>query len=567
MNGKAISLFGAVALGFGFTASGGLKDLWFFGESPFMDDPAQLPIMTNVIRRAGAAGYTGFAFISGRDCYGNWREIDCRNDGSRLFVSSHIGLDSLWRMDRGRLARFKAMKRACDAAKIDFIPLIWSVGYGSMNMDDPNRVACWPSPDVPYAVRGGKAVFAPERVAYDAHAFDGVSAKTNRLGRWSAETSVAVKPMRRYRVSGEVRTADVACAPRLLQGISFHLHGVTADGVDRTFVSRFLTMEPTQDWTPFDLDFHSETATEVGMRLAALANPDGRLEVRGLKVEEAPIEYVVRREGTPFSVRDAVTGKAYVEGVDYAPVACLDRISFNRPERPLELTVLPGGSIRDGAKLLVSAYEPRCTFGVQYSSCLSNPELPAYLKRSAQALEREFGLKKWFLSLDEIRVGCRCELCEHGGKAIGGLLTKSIVRMREAIRAVRPDAEIFMWSDMVDPNHNAQKDYYHCRTSFEGALDGVPADIVMVPWWEKKAGVCVETLAAHGHEVLGGAFYDKRTRADMEANAATWLEALRRTPKSRGIMYTTWQNGRDGGNYEFLEEFARYVLTNERICR
>lgn len=34
---------------------------------------------------------------------------------------------------------------------------------------------------------------------------------------------------------------------------------------------------------------------------------------------------------------------------------------------------------------------------------------------------------------------------------------------------------------------------------------------------------------------------------------------LRANPKGRGIMYTTWQNGRDCGNYVFLEDFARLV--------
>ena len=86
-------------------------------------------------------------------------------------------------------------------------------------------------------------------------------------------------------------------------------------------------------------------------------------------------QFAVRRAGTPFVVRDAETGATYAEGRDYAAVPCLDRISFCRPKHPLELRLLPGSAIREGAKLKVSAYEPRVTFGVQYSSCLSNPEL------------------------------------------------------------------------------------------------------------------------------------------------------------------------------------------------
>ena len=561
------SLALCLALGGGLMAASsfakGPRDLWFFAESPYMDDAAQLGIMTNVVGRAAAAGYTGLAFISGRDNFGNWSEISCRNNGTEEFVSRHVGLDAPWRMEPGRLARFKALKRCCDAAGIDFIPLVWSVGYDSPGLDDPNRVACWPSSDVPYVVRDGRAVFAGESVAYDAHALDNPCAgKTNRVGRWVSTVSFAVKPMRRYRVSAEVRTENLLCASRINQGVGFHAGGTAEDGVYRTYFCRYARMEPTQDWTPVDLDFHSESATNMALQVIAPWNEGGRFEVRNLVIEEAPVEYVVRRAGAPFVVRDAETGAIYVEGRDYAPVACLDRISFCRPKRPLELRLLPGSAIREGAKLRVSAYEPRVTFGVQYSSCLSNPELYDYLKRSAEALEREFGLQKWFLSLDEFRVGCRCELCERSGKSYAEMYAEAVTKMRAIIRTVRPDAEIFMWSDMVDPDHNGKKNYYHCRKTFEGALAGIPADIVMVPWWSKKAEQSVKTFSARGHEVIGGGFYDLKTLDKVQENVDIWLKALKQSPKARGILYTTWTNGRDGGNYTFLEDFARLVREN-----
>ena len=535
----------------------GPRDLWVFGEMPYLDDPAQLPIMTNVVRRAAAAGYTGLAFISGRDNFGNWGEVCCRNEGTESFIRSRVGLDALWRMDPRRLARFKALKRACDGAGIDFIPLVWSVGYGSPNLDEPNRVACWLSPDVPYVVRSGRTVFEGRRV--EVPPFGELCSATNRWGSWIATTRFAVRPARRYRVSLEVRTENLPGALWTNRGLRFSVCENYATAKERLFANRCPPFEPTQDWSPITFDFHSETATGLTLRATAPRSPGGRYEVRNLTIEEAPVEYVVRRAGTPFAVRDRDTGEVYVEGRDYAPVAGLDRVSFSPPPKPFELALLPGGRIREGARLAVSAYEPRCTYGVQFSTCLSNPDFHAYLTRSAAALSRAFDVRKWFLSLDEVRVGCQCELCVASGKTMGQLFAETTVRMRAAIRAVRPDAEIFMWSDMVDPNHNARADYFHCRTTFVGALEGVPSDIAMVPWWGKYAAESAAILTAHGHEIVGGAFYDAKTLEALEDNVVMWAKALRANPKGRGIMYTTWQNGRNCGNYVFLEDFARLV--------
>ena len=142
------------------------------------------------------------------------------------------------------------------------------------------------------------------------------------------------------------------------------------------------------------------------------------------------------------------------------------------------------------------------------------------------------------------------------------MYAEAVRKMRAIIRTVRPDAEIFMWSDMVDPDHNGKKNYYHCRKTFEGALAGIPTDIVMVPWWSKKAEQSVKTFSARGHEVIGGGFYDLKTLDKVQENVDTWLKALKQSPKARGILYTTWTNGRDGGNYTFLEDFARLVREN-----
>ncbi|MBQ6137841.1 MAG: hypothetical protein IJI73_10785, partial [Kiritimatiellae bacterium] len=60
-----------------------------------------------------------------------------------------------WPADRK--ARLAEVKRICDAAGVEIVPILWSVGYGGY---DPNCAAALPCTNVPFTVKGGKAVFS-----------------------------------------------------------------------------------------------------------------------------------------------------------------------------------------------------------------------------------------------------------------------------------------------------------------------------------------------------------------------------------------------------------------------
>lgn len=552
MNGMGMALSkGAMALSAavvcGALRAGELRDLWYFAEQHYFADREQFVIATNIVDRAAKAGYTACACITGRDNFGNWRERVSRNDGSDYFVSNFAGVDAWWRLTPERQARFRAFAEACREKGVEFVPLMWSVGYGSANLDDPNRVAAWPSRSMPYAAKAGRAVAVHETVPVDFAPVMDWGSSTNAFRRMVV---AAFKPFRRYRLSCEVKTEGMPSA-RSSQIM------MLCDA-NHTLGHASLSMEPTQDWTPVDFGFNPGDQTSGMIRFACNAK-SGRFAVRNLRLEAVGVEWPVRRAGCPLTVRDAATGRVYEEGRDYARVPGLDRITFNSPAKEMELELLPGGAIADGAQLLVDAYEPVFAMGVQASSCLVNPGLYEYFERSAAEIAREFGCRKWFLSLDEVRVECRCELCAKSGLSMGAKLADAIKRMRETIRRRKPDAELFMWSDMLDENHNAAPTkgwYYQCATPFAGGWEDVPRDIVMVPWWGKKCDTSLQWLSKRGFKTLGGAFYDRPTREAMCENLGRWTKSLLETPGSRGVMYTTWQNGRNCGNYRFLEAFA-----------
>ena len=115
---------------------------------------------------------------------------------------------------------------------------------------------------------------------------------------------------------------------------------------------------------------------------------------------------------------------------------------------------------------------------------------------------------------------------------------------------MNPEAEIFIWSDMLDTNHNARDKYYLVDGDFSGSWKYVPKDLVIVCWYYRKRSESLKFFSSLGFKTLAGAYYD----GDSLDNPKGWLKVLGRTPKACGIMYTTWRN-----KYELLAPFGDLV--------
>ena len=67
------------------------------------------------------------------------------------------GLEGVERWDEKRIARLNKVKTICDEQKIEIIPLIWSVGYGTCLGLNPKLAEGLPCTDVPFLVKGKEA--------------------------------------------------------------------------------------------------------------------------------------------------------------------------------------------------------------------------------------------------------------------------------------------------------------------------------------------------------------------------------------------------------------------------
>jgi hypothetical protein len=135
------------------------------------------------------------------------------------------------------------------------------------------------------------------------------------------------------------------------------------------------------------------------------------------------------------------------------------------------------------------------------------------------------------------------------GQILGDTLTKQF----NLLRAVNPQAEVFVWSDMLDPNHNAnpeRKWYYLSEGTFTDSWKYIPKELNIICWYYEKRIPSLKHFSSLGFRTMAGSYYD----ADDLENPKGWLEALDATPGASGILYTTWLN-----KYELLPAFGDLV--------
>ena len=124
----------------------------------------------------------------------------------------------------------------------------------------------------------------------------------------------------------------------------------------------------------------------------------------------------------------------------------------------------------------------------------------------------------------------------------GELLAWNVRKATETIREIRPDAEIWVWSDMFDPMHNAVDDYFAVNGPLEGSWEGLAKDVGIVNWHGSAMGKNCRFFADRGLRQILSGYYD----ADEDgASIVRWLDATRDVPGIVGAMYTTWADKYD----------------------
>jgi hypothetical protein len=490
------------------------------------------------------------------------------------------GLDTISLRSADYLRRLDEVKDICAKSNIEIIPLIFSVGYGgSVLAHNRNLAAGIPVRQALFVVEGKEARLVPDPPVeivnggfeeFDGHGLKGyrfhdrpgeitvvdtevvkegkASLRMERFGELDPENGharimqeIAVHPWRSYRIWCWVKTEG------LNPPSAFRIQ-VLVDG--RSLAPYDPGIPATTDWRRVAMVFNSLHYDNVRVYAGLWGGKAGRVWLDGLQIEELGLKNVLRRPGTPVSVLDEDGRMIYQEGVDYDRIVD-PRLNPSSPYGdPISIRLTPDSRIREGQRLRVSFYHGMCVNRGQVSVCMSEPEVYEIWRKEARLIHEHLQPKKYLLSMDEIRAGGSCAVCKARNMTMAQILGDCITRQIAILREVNPEAEILIWSDMLDPNHNAHGDYYLVEGDFTGSWKYVPKDLVIICWYYNKRDLSLKFFSELGFRTLAGAYYD----GDTLDNPRGWLESLDKTPNAIGIMYTTWQN-----KYDLLAPFGHMV--------
>jgi len=419
-----------------------------------------------------------------------------------------FGLDSLCKQSADYFHRLDAVKQACERNHLDLIPAVFSVGYGGgILAHDRNLAEGLPIEDAPFLVKGGEARFVvtnsvqivnggfekftgnkligfdfydqPGEVSIvDAQVKHGGQASlrlenftANPYGHARVMQTVALKPHRCYRVSIWVKTEGLqpARAFRLL---------ALAD--NRELAPREFNLPATMDWRRLSMLVNSLHYDKILLYAGLWGGKAGKVWLDDWSMEEVGPINVLRRPGTPVTVRNEAGTITYLEGKDYAPLQDPHLSPWRDDGEALPLKLVADSRIHDGERLQVSWYHSMLINDSQVTVCMAEPACYDIFDHEAKLLAEHLHPRRVVLGMDEVRMGGTCRACR--GRNMGELLGECVTKQAQSIRRYSPGAQVYVWSDMLDPNHNAHGNYYLVDGDFTGSWQHVPKDLVMAVW-------------------------------------------------------------------------------------
>jgi hypothetical protein len=484
-----------------------------------------------------------------------------------------LGLDTLCKKSADYFKRLDQIKKSCDDNHLELIPSIFSIGYGGGALSHNRNLAEGLSVEnAPFVVKQGEGrLDDPVKVDFKNGGFEestGNMAKgfdfcdqpgevgfvdteirhsgnaslrlekftANQYGHGRVMQSVKVQPHRCYRVSVWVKTENLEPAN------AFRVQVLAGE---RSLAPREFHVPATTDWRKLTMLFNSMDFDKVSLYAGLWGGKAGKVWLDDWTLEEVGPVNVLHRPGTPVKVQNEDGSVIYSEGRDYAPLVDQQLNPFRDDQEALPLKILPGGSIHEGDRLRVSWYHSMLINDSQVTVCMAEPELYEIFDHEVKLLAQHLQPRSVLLNTDEIRMGGTCQACKgrNMGELLGECVTKQVAILRDHI----PSVEIYIWSDMLDPNHNAHGNYYLVSGDFTDSWKHVPKTLIMAVWGGEPRPQSLHFFADQGFRTLVACYYDAPDLKDVEG----WLQIARQTRKMRGFMYTPWEK-----KYDLLADFG-----------
>jgi len=349
-----------------------------------------------------------------------------------------------------------------------------------------------------------------------------------------------LQPHRQYLISVWVKTENLTPADAEVKIL-------TVDAQQSISFQTF-HVDKTQNWKQYQLAFNSLDYNEGRLYLGSWSGKSGKLWWDDLKIEEIALVNILRRPGCPVTVR-AENGTLFEEGRDFQPVKDPLLNPWQAYHEPPSIKLTVDTRIKDGSSLRVSYYHPIVVYEDRVTGCLSEPKIFDDWRDEVKRANDLLHPAAFLMSHDELRVMNQCALCQSKKMTPGELLAWNVKQAAQIIRDVRPDAEIWVWSDMFDPMHNAVDHFYAVNGSLAGSWKGLDKDVGIVNWHGGLKGKNCKLFADLGLKQILSGYYD---HDENGAEIATWLQNTKDIPGIVGAMYTTWED-----KYGAMENWAK----------
>ena len=318
----------------------------------------------------------------------------------------------------------------------------------------------------------------------------------------------------------------------------------------------------TNDWTELDFAFNSQDLTNATIYMGVWGGSSGTLWIDDVLLEETALVYVTRgRDGVPLTVYDPNNpGSVYQEGADYNYISDPRMNAGGNPftdlYHPPPVVTLPGTTtLSPGQVVAMDFYSVFPGPSLDVSMCLSDENVLNFRSQNAQAIgsvvPNGTGL---FLGFDEIRQMNSCATCRAKNMSAAQLLDWSVAQTIQTYQAAVPNAPLYIWGDMFDPNQNAVSHYFSVEGDLTGSWSGLPANVTIMNWNLGNLATALNWFSGQNsnqpiaHQQIIAGYYDS---GDGWGAAQSEVADANGIPGVMGLMYTTWSN-----DYSQLENFA-----------
>ena len=533
-----------------------LQNRWFYLQTNFQSDE-NVPKTQELLRRAKKAGYNGMVVTDSK-------------------------FDRLNSVPQRYFDNVEKVKKTAQELGIAVYPVVATVGYeGGVLAQDPTLAEGFRVENARFKVENGVADIAPDvSQALKNGGFE--SAQNDKFADWTFQDgpgkstfldssikregassirmenfaagndaanariyqSVSVSPRRQYRFSVWVKTQNLE-TPQ-------NARAVVLDAKSKQISFAKWKIEKTQDWTRFEGAFNSLENREVRIYFGVWGGRGGKIWWDDAQFEEAGLSNLLRREGCPFVVKSE-NGKIFQENRDFLAVSDpkSGNVSwsgnYDSYHQPPKIQIAPDSRIEEGQTLSVSFYHAQPIDGGSVAPCLTSPKFYEILEDQMRRVNQLWRPKGLFLGHDEIRQINQCALCQKRNLTPGEILADNAKKCIEIARKINPNADLWIWSDMFDPHHNARADYYLVNGDLKNSWQGLDEKIGIANWNFDSRDQSLQFFNNRNHRQLLAGYYD----ADL-GQIRGWLDSAKPFPRADGVMYTTWEN-----NYADLENFAR----------